>query len=401
MKIAMVGWEFPPFLSGGLGVHCYELTHALANLDVQIDFFMPAVDPGLKSMHPNLRLFQVAETDLSPYIRVGKGVARHMVKNAYFSDLFEAVRTYNNECFDFVSEFNMVEHYDFVHCHDWLTFAAGARLKHERGKKLVITVHSTEYDRNTYPDERILAIERAGMEAADVIITVSRRMKAVLMSRFGVPPGKIRVIYNGVDYNKFLTKEGAKTNGFAELKARNLGGKKVVLFLGRLTEQKGPVQFLHAAKMVLQKRSDAFFVIAGKGDMLPLLINLSISLGINSHVLFLGFVPDDEQRKIYAIAEVYVMPSVSEPFGITTLEAMASGTPVIISKDSGVCEVVKNALKVDFWDINGLAGKILGILNYSVLANHMSRMEQEEVRRFSWADTADRTRKVYMELVGR
>jgi len=214
-----------------------------------------------------------------------------------------------------------------------------------------------------------------------------------------MPPGRIRVIYNGVDYNKFLNRETAKANGYGELKARNLRGKKVVLFLGRLTEQKGPMQFLHAAKVVLEKQ-DALFVVAGKGNMLPLLINLAINLGINNRVMFLGFVPEEEQRKIYAMADVYIMPSVSEPFGITALEAMASGTPVILSKEAGVSEIVKNALKVDFWDINGLAAKILGVLRYEVLANHMSRLELEEVKKFTWADTADKTRMVYSEMLG-
>ncbi|PIZ98706.1 hypothetical protein COX84_01735, partial [Candidatus Micrarchaeota archaeon CG_4_10_14_0_2_um_filter_49_7] len=394
MKVGMIGWEFPPFLSGGLGVHCYELTHCLANLGVQLDFFMPAIGKKLDVGHPNLRIFQVAETDLSPYLKVGGGLGRHMVKNAYFTDLFEAVRIYNDECFEFVSQFDRVEHYDFIHCHDWLTFQAGMRLKRELGKKLIVTVHSTEYDRNTCPDERILAIEKLGVAAADMVITVSKRMKALLMSRFAMPPGRIRVIYNGVDYNKFLNRETAKANGYGELKARNLRGKKVVLFLGRLTEQKGPMQFLHAAKVVLEKQ-DALFVVAGKGNMLPLLINLAINLGINNRVMFLGFVPEEEQRKIYAMADVYIMPSVSEPFGITALEAMASGTPVILSKEAGVSEIVKNALKVDFWDINGLAAKILGVLRYEVLANHMSRLELEEVKKFTWADTADKTRMVY------
>jgi len=201
-------------------------------------------------------------------------------------------------------------------------------------------------------------------------------------------------VYNGVDAGRFsaAADDEPGINGIKK-------GRKVVLFLGRLTEQKGPAQFLHAAKKVLSKNPDVLFVVAGKGELLPLLINMSLELGISGSVRFLGYVPEEEQRKIYKLADVYVMPSTSEPFGITALEAMSSGVPVIISKTSGVAEIVKSAIKVDFWDINAMAEKIIAVLGYQHLAKTMSRMSNAEAAHYTWGRTAEETLKVYQEAV--
>lgn len=284
--------------------------------------------------------------------------------------------------------------YDLIHVHDWLTAGAGIELKRMMKRPLVQTFHSTEFDRNVWPWDYILGIERKGAVEADRIITVSRRM-VERVKKLGGREGKIRVVYNGVDATRFDVHYD-DSHPHALFKR----GRMVVLFLGRLTEQKGPVQFLHAAKKVLEQKKDVLFVMAGSGELQPLLINLAIDLGIIDNVMFLGYVSDEDQKKLYAVSDVYVMPSTSEPFGITVLEAMSSGTPVIISRTAGVGEVVKTALRVDFWDIHGMASKIIAVLNYPSLRKVMSRLELSEVRSITWGKTADETIRVYKEVSG-
>jgi glycosyltransferase involved in cell wall biosynthesis len=294
-----------------------------------------------------------------------------------------------------VSEHAKEGKYDLIHAHDWLTSKAGAHLRKSLPAPLVQTFHSTEFDRTSWPWDYILDVERSAAENADLIIAVSRRTREQVM-RLGAQREKVRVVYNGVDRQRFAS---AQTGGKAAEDFR--GGKKVVLFLGRLTEQKGPVQFLHAAKQVLSINPNVLFVIAGKGELLPLLINMSITLGISQNVRFLGYVPEEDQRRIYKVADVYVMPSTSEPFGITALEAMSSGVPVIVSKTSGVAEIAKSAIKVDFWDINMMAQKILAVLEYRPLAAAMMRMSAREVGSYSWGKTADETLAVYREAISK
>ncbi|MEW6329632.1 MAG: glycosyltransferase family 4 protein, partial [Candidatus Micrarchaeota archaeon] len=255
-------------------------------------------------------------------------------------------------------------------------------------KPLVSTVHSTEYDRAPYPWEFILNIERIGLKAADRVITVSNRMRSQLVERFGADESKIRVIYNGVDATRFAQRMPGETRG------------KRVLFLGRLTDQKGPVQFLHAAKKVVEKEPEVRFIMAGDGPMLSYLISLSIQLGLQNNVVFTGYLPEEQLRRAYSMCDVYVMPSISEPFGITALEAMASGTPIIVSKSSGVAEITNHCLKVDFWDIDEMANKMIALLRYEPLGSEMSRSGLAEVRNFTWERTAEQTIGVYRELVG-
>jgi glycosyltransferase involved in cell wall biosynthesis len=235
-------------------------------------------------------------------------------------------------------------------------------------------------------------VERSAAASADLIIAVSMRTREQVC-KLGADRKKIRVVYNGVDHGKFAS---AKIPPQMEAGARK---RKVVLFLGRLTEQKGPVQFLHAAKKVLSAYPDAVFAIAGKGEMLPLLISMSIELGIAGNVRFLGFVPAEDQERIYKAADVYVMPSTSEPFGITALEAMSSGVPVIVSRTSGVAEIAKSAVKVDFWDINAMAQKIIAVLKYAPLARAMSSMSSAESKAYSWEKAASATVRVYEEAI--
>ncbi len=388
MRVAMLGWEFPPFMSGGLGVHCFELTRQLCARGHEVDFFMPVSDKPPASSCPGLRIIEVAKTELRPYLMVSKTGQR----TSYGDNLIKAVNEYSDRCLDVVLSHSQGG-YDLVHAHDWLTSRAGGKVKQKLSVPLVQTFHSTEFDRSSWPWDYVLEIERSAAETADLIIAVSNRTKRQVM-RLGAPEGKIRVVYNGVDQSKFAC---AKAPGKSASDFR--GRKKVVLFLGRLTEQKGPVQFLHAAKKVLSLEPEVLFVVAGKGEMLPLLINMSMQLGISQNVRFLGYVPEEDQQRIYKVADVYVMPSTSEPFGITALEAMSSGVPVIISKTSGVAEIVKSAIKVDFWDINAMAEKIIAILRYPPLAGTMSSMSASEACIYSWEKTADETLKIYREAM--
>lgn len=391
MRVAMLGWEFPPFMSGGLGVHCFELTRALCNMGVEIDFFMPVSGKQISPPFPGLRIIEVAKTSLRPYLTISKTSQ----KADYGRNLIAAVNEYAARCCDSVEAHSKETRYDVMHAHDWLTAQAGGRLKSKLHLPLVQTFHSTEFDRTSWPWDYVLDIEKAAALHADMLIAVSNRTKQQVM-RLGADERKIRVIYNGVDKGKFASVK-LEMASIEELKKK----KKIVLFLGRLTEQKGPVQFLHAAKRVLQVNPDVVFVVAGKGELLPLLINMTLDLGISSNVRFLGYVSDDDQQKIYKIADVYVMPSTSEPFGITALEAMSSGVPVIISKTSGVAEIVKSAIKVDFWDINAMAMKILAVLKHAPLARAMVRLSNNEVAYYTWAKTAEETLKAYYETMAR
>ena len=393
MRIAMLGWEFPPFISGGLGVHCFELTQRLANMGHKIDFYLPSSGKTLSSPHASIRLIETSPSVLQPYFSFNKKGKLA----TYGEGLIKAVEVYNLQAAKMVGDEHAKIPYDVIHCHDWLTAPGGEKARSLIRRPLVQTFHSTEFDRTSTPWDSIVRIERQAAEDANLIIAVSARTRDQLVSHLGANSSKIRVVYNGVDAGKYPGIHQA-----AEPKPKlsvQTDGKHVVLFLGRLTEQKGPVQFLHAAKKVLDKRSDVIFFVAGSGELLPLLISLSLELGLSEHVRFLGFLPDEDQKRIYSAADVYVMPSTSEPFGITALEAMASGTPIIISKTSGVGEVVKSALKVDFWDIQGMAGKILAVLQYAPLRETMVRRGPDDLKKLTWEKCAKETEEVYTEAM--
>jgi len=278
------------------------------------------------------------------------------------------------------------EKYSLIHNHDWITVEGAGEARRALGLPIVFTVHSTEYERSPWPWREIIEIEKTGLAQAERVITVSNLMKDRLLS-MGAKEEKIRVIYNGVDFEKFEKKKPVE------------GKEKIVLFLGRLVEQKGPENFLRAAALVAALEPSARFVIIGEGDLLPSLISQAISLGISDRVSFLGYVPDEIQRIAYARSDVFVMPSVSEPFGITALEAMASGTPCIVSKSSGVSEAVRACLKVDFWDVEEMASKILNLLRYPLARKALGEMEMAAAMSFSWERTARDTIEVYKEVV--
>lgn len=282
------------------------------------------------------------------------------------------------------------EDYDIIHCHDWMTYPAGIEAKKVSGKKLVVHLHATEFDRTggNSVNEYVYNIEKDGFEKADRVIAVSNFAKNMITQHYGINPEKIDVVHNAVE------KEHKK---FQELKP---GKESLILFLGRITLQKGPEYFVYAAKKVLEKRKDVKFVMVGTGDMLERMINLTIDLGINDHFLFTGFLEGEALDKVYSMARLYVMPSVSEPFGITPLEAITNGTPVLISKQSGVSEVLQHALKVDFWDVNEMANKMLAVLKHDELHQTLRDNAQAQVHSVSWDKSARKVLDVYKKVLG-
>jgi len=464
MRILMLGWEFPPFVAGGLGTACQGLTKALNRLGHEIVFILP------KPISPDFRA-HVQLKGPESLARVG-GDARHDVRDRTVHQRGEAFRergegdlegtefvglpasfaspypgmgpvgqslaeglmslglpggggartateieeiwsgrrviedigpiggggdsgTYGQDLFGDAERYaKMVvalarrERFDVIHAHDWLTYPAGLALKAVSGKPLVCHIHATEFDRgggNANP--AVYGIERAGLNGADMVAAVSMLTKNICVEKYGVDPDRVAVVYNGVE------QESAQP----EREHRIEAGDKIVLFLGRITLQKGPEYFIRAAKRVLEKLENVKFVVAGSGDMAVRMIEEAAALGIGHKVLFTGFLRGRDVERVFQMADLYVMPSVSEPFGIAPLEAMHHGTPVLISKQSGVAEILTHALKVDFWDTDEMANKILAVLRHPPLSRTLKEHGAFEVRRLTWDGAAEKCVQVYHE----
>ncbi len=400
MKVLMFGWEFPPFHSGGLGVACEGLAKALALQGVQVIFVLPK---KLNCKHPFLKIIFADEnlevkainSILKPYITSTsyKEMAEKIgLKNFYASDFFNEVLRYGHNAQKIAKK----ENFDIVHAHDWLSFPAGIAAKNISGKPLVVHIHATEFDRTgSNPNPVVYAIEKIGMEKADVIVAVSNYTKNKIIENYGIDEAKIKVVHNAVD-NGFFSQNIASPNELMDLKK---AGKKIVLFVGRITLQKGPDYLLRAAQKVLQINPNVIFIVAGSGDMERQIIEETVALGISDKFLFAGFLQGEDLKKVYLAADLFVMPSVSEPFGLTALESVSLGTPILISKQSGIAEVIKNALKVDFWDIDEMANKILACLNYPVLNSTLQEESQKELTKLSWEKSAQKCLDIYNSLI--
>ena len=396
MKVLMFGWEFPPLSSGGLGTACYGLTKSLSKKGVEITFVLPYsgdIDADFLKIIPagNVKIRNISSF-LQPYMssqEYKKSLGKKPQPKIYGSTLFEEVARYTLAAEKTAEE----EDFDIIHCHDWMTFGAGIRAKKKKNKPLVLHVHATEHDRTGghQVNQHVYDLERHGMHKADKVIAVSNFTKTKIMDHYGLPSEKIRVVHNAVDFSQHYYDE-------------DFGIKKtdrIVLFLGRITLQKGPDYFVHAAKKVLGHEKNVKFVIAGSGDMEPFIIEKAAELGIADKVLFAGFLNQDDVERAYKMADIYVMPSVSEPFGITALEAMKYKTPSIVSKQSGVSEVVRHCLKVDFWDVDEMSGKIIALLRYKPLHETLKEDGYFEVKRFSWDTPAEKCIQVYNELISK
>ncbi|MDN5358615.1 MAG: hypothetical protein PWP76_458 [Candidatus Diapherotrites archaeon] len=393
MRVLMIGWEFPPFFSGGLGVHAYYLTKHLAPKGVELLYVMPY--KGVKVSAPWLEILQVpVEGDIGPYLQVlGDGSFKTAFgEDKYPADPVEGAKKYAKNVVRAVLEYIKItgKKFDLIHAHDWITFLAGIQLKEVLGIPLVVTFHSTEYSRTAdRPYDKILEIEKAAINAADRIIAVSNKFKQELVERLGADPEKIDVVFNAIDTEPF---ERVK---LSDIKKNH----PIVLFFGRLTFQKGPEFFLQAAKLVSEVMPEVRFIVAGKGFLLPSLIQQAAQMGIADKVIFLGYVPEEKKALLYRYADVYVMPSVYEPFGITALEAMAAGTPVIVSKNAGVTDLVKHVLTVDFWDTHELANKIISVLRHRPLRKVLAKNGYMEIKRYTWDSAAELTLRTYKRVL--
>ena len=377
MKVLFLGWEFPPHSVGGLGTHSYNIVKTLSEEGVIVNVILPFKEhtqiKGVNFLTFDSEIFE-SMYDLS----TKKEISGDSKKNLY-RDVFNEVEEYKNKAVELSSK---VE-FDVIHANDWVTGRAAIEIKKRTGKKLVATIHSTEYDRTAgKPWEKIEKEERELIKNADTIVTVSRRLKEELISLYGADEKKISIIYNAINREKF--------NGIKRDSKR-----KVVLYVGRLSVQKGIDNLIKAFKIVTEKNDSALLYIIGEGPELSNLINLSISLDLPDKVIFLGKVPDAEMEMLYSIANVFVMPSVSEPFGIVALEAIASNVPTIVSAQSGVSEVIRNTLKVDFWDTEQMADLILGLLNHSEANKEITKNAYRELDNITWENAAERFIEVY------
>ena len=441
MRVLMLGWEFPPHVSGGLGTACYGMTCALAQKKTDIIFVLPRVKQDGGGMDSHLKLASasgaavpvfVAETYrqsmrdvweerlhiheldamLSPYATersyVDKLLSRSHetsrpaeyavrrswdtvvhLEGGYGPDLMSEVFRYSQAA----AALAMSEHFDVIHVHDWMTYPAGILIKKLTGKPLICHIHAMEYDRSGYNvNQAVAAIERAGLEAADKVIAVSHYTRGLVMSQYGISGDKIEVVHNAVNRHEAV---GLYKTGPQRKK------EKYVLFMGRITFQKGPDYFIGAADMVLKVMPDVRFIMAGYGDMLNRMVRRAAQLRIGSRIHFTGFLSGPDVDRMYALSDLYVMPSVSEPFGIAPLEAMLYYVPVLMSRQSGVSEVINNALKVDFWDVREMANKICAVLRYPRLAAEMVRNCREELKNIRWENAATQLNKIYHSVCRR
>jgi glycogen synthase len=427
MRTFMLGWEFPPFISGGLGTACYGISRALDQLGVKITFVLPRANAAQPAKHVKMISakdaikgmeiktsqfrnvkFCTITSPLRPYsspdIYQKQSISNtfHWEKSStnpsqehsnyfndagnYSGDLYAQVNHYAEK----VAQIAVEEKFDIIHAHDWMTYPAGIAAASLSHKPLVVQVHATEFDRSgEHVNQSVYDIERQGMHSAGRVIAVSNYTKNIIITRYGVSAEKVEVVHNGVESH----------NNSHEFQPSSEKTNKIVLFLGRVTMQKGPEYFLAAAKKVLTVISNVKFIMAGNGDMMNRTIELAAKLGIGNKVLFTGFLNGDDVRRAYKMADLYVMPSVSEPFGIAPLEALQSNVPVLISKQSGIAEVLVNALKVDFWDINEMANKIVAVLRHPSLHQTLQKNGSSEVHKFRWEDSAAKIKKIYEQLL--
>lgn len=424
----MFGWEFPPHIAGGLGTACYGLTRGLARNDVEVIFVVPKaygdedqrfirvvnasdVDAVYRSGEADSDIwkhvkFMEINSNMVPYIspeqwekershseKVGtihhEGDVwreRYNFSGKYGANLLEEVARYAVVARQVAEE--LKGQFDVIHAHDWLTYYAGIAAKEVSGKPLVVHMHATEYDRSGENiNTQTYAIERGGMEAADLVMAVSNLTRNIIINKYGIPAEKVVTVHNAV---RFADNNQEEERGVKD---------KIVTFLGRITYQKGPDYFVEAAAKVLKRTPNVRFVMAGSGDMMNHVIRRVARLGISDRFHFTGFLRGADVQKMFALSDVYVMPSVSEPFGISPLEAMRSNVPTIISKQSGVAEVLDYAVKVDYWDVDAMADAIYGLVTYPALGKLFARKGLEEVTGLKWNNAAAKIKAGYERVI--
>ena len=429
MKVLMFGWEFPPHISGGLGTACYGLTKGMTSFpDMEILFVVPKAfgdedkssigligannvyirmsDVRIAGFLKEIQQVEVG-VNLLPYVDPELyekySVSSEHGENKYITSDFEGKLRfsggYGQNLMHEIANYALVaaaiaaeNTFDVIHAHDWLCYPAGIAAKHVSGKPLIIHVHATDFDRSGGSVNPVVYdIEKQGMEAADKIITVSNLTRSIVIEKYGISPEKVVTVYNAV--------EPMYAGGSAPASARKNFDEKIVTFLGRITMQKGSEYFIEAANLVVKKMDNVRFVMAGSGDMMNKMIRRAARLGICDKFSFTGFLKGDDVYRMFGLSDVYVMPSVSEPFGISPLEAMQSNVPVIISRQSGVAEILKHAVKIDFWDTHAMADAIYGILNYSALHTVFTKYGKNEVDNLKWETSAKHVRDIYYGVI--
>ena len=416
MKALMFGWEFPPHILGGLGTASYGLTRGMAEQgDMQITFVIPK--PWGDEDQSFLKIIGANSIPIvwkdNTYDYVRQRMQGRMSPEEYFHYRdgihydYTRIGTDDLGCVAFSGRYpdNLLEEignyeavasvlansldFDIIHSHDWLTYPAGVFAKHISGKPLVIHVHATDFDRsrgNVNPT--VYAIEKRGMDEADHIICVSNLTRNIVIEKYHQNPAKVSTVHNAVE-------PLADPDSFTKTPRKD----KVVTFLGRITMQKGPEYFVEAAARVLQKTKGVRFVMAGSGDMMDKMIDLVAQRGIADRFHFTGFLRGRQVQEMLAESDVYVMPSVSEPFGISPLEAMQVGTPSIISKQSGCAEILSHAIKIDYWDIEAMADSIYGIVTYPAMYESLHTLGREEVNNIRWYDAGLKVRRIYEQVI--
>ncbi len=427
MKVLMFGWEFPPHISGGLGTASYGLTKGMSKIPgMKIKFVVPKaygdedqsrmrilganeIEIGKKLVNYESFLREIEYVEINskiiPYtdpedyfqaIKQAKNAGRSFVYTNFKGKL-SFTGKYGGNLYQEIANYAVVASvladqgdFDIIHAHDWLTFPAGIAAKRVSGKPLVIHVHATDFDRSGGSvNPAVFDIELKGMRMADRIIAVSNLTRNTIIEKYGIDPEKVVTVHNAVEPIK----------DDERLMLKKSINDKIVTFLGRVTLQKGPEYFVEAAYKVLQKMDNVRFVMAGSGELLNRMVMRAASLRIANKFHFTGFLKGDDVYRMFSLSDVYVMPSVSEPFGISPLEAMQSNVPVIISHQSGVSEVLKYAMKVDFWDIDAMADAIYGLLNYSALSDMFKTYGKEEVENMKWENSAIKVNEVYQSVL--
>lgn len=429
MKVLMFGWEFPPHIAGGLGTACYGIVKGLAHNGVETMFVMPSASgdedkSAADIINASDVPVEITDTmnvddflDKVQFVHIGTNMVPYLDPEEFhtlveedrkrqvrdftvnYGHTYKFSGKYGSNLMEEVARYAMVggtiamthkDEFDVIHAHDWLTYNAGIAAKRLSGKPLVVHVHATSFDRSSDNniDTRVYEIEKRGMEAADKVITVSDLTRNIVITKYGIDPAKVVTVHNAVDFS-----------GRSEVKVEKGVKDKVVTFLGRITFQKGPEYFIEAAAKVLKRCNNVRFVMAGSGDMMNRSIRQVARLGISDRFHFTGFLRGTEVQKMFALSDVYVMPSVSEPFGISPLEAMRSGVPSVISRQSGAAEVLKYAFKVDFWDVDAMADEIYALLQYPALSEFASKFGYDEVNTLKWNNAAAKIKSVYESVV--
>lgn len=387
MKVLMLGWELPPHNSGGLGVACFQLCKKLSKNGAEITFVLPYEH---EHKHDFMNVVSAKVADVSSITGVYDS---KLYKESYGlqGDVYDVHHAYAAAIASVIAD----QDFDVIHAHDWLTFRAALRARELLLKPLVLHVHSIESDRAAggHGNPLVREIEQLGLLLADRVVAVSELTKQKIVDEYGVPPHKILVAHNGIDLDEMPQLD--PDNSYKILEKYKSLDYKIVVNVGRLTIQKGLTNFLLAAKVVVKKRPKTIFLIVGSGDQYRELVSLGASLGISRNLVFTGFLRGKQWRDAFGVADLFVMPSVSEPFGLTPLEAVVYDTPSIISKQSGVAEILKNCLKTDFWDTAKMADQIINVLDHDSLRELLLKNAKDEVQHLNWDKTASMLMDAY------